>query len=56
MHYFDHLAVLRHAAMPALLFEAGVIVNREEEVKMRDDNVPASKLRVGVARPGSMRV
>jgi N-acetylmuramoyl-L-alanine amidase len=39
VHYFDRLAVLRGAAMPALLFEAGVIVNREEEMKMRDGAV-----------------
>ncbi len=39
VHYFDHLAVLRHAAMPALLFEAGVIVNREEEIKLSDNRV-----------------
>ncbi|MFX8601124.1 hypothetical protein ABTL95_19605, partial [Acinetobacter baumannii] len=31
VHFFDTLAVLRHASMPALLFEAGVIVNRDEE-------------------------
>ena len=31
VHFFDNLAVLRHATMPALLFEAGVIVNRDEE-------------------------
>lgn len=36
VHYFDRLAVLRHAAMPALLFEAGVIVHREEEIRMTD--------------------
>ena len=39
VHYFDHLAVLRHARMPALLFEAGVIVNRDEELRMRDPGV-----------------
>lgn len=31
VHFYDNLAVLRHAPMPALLFEAGVIVNRDEE-------------------------
>lgn len=36
VHYFDNLAVLRRADMPALLFEAGVIVNREEELRLRD--------------------
>ena len=39
VHYFDRLAVLRHATMPALLFEAGVIVNRDEELRMRDGEV-----------------
>lgn len=39
VHYFDHLAVLRHAALPALLFEAGVIVNREEEIRMSEGQV-----------------
>jgi len=48
VHYFDHLAVLRHAAMPALLFEAGVIVNREEEIKLRDGGV-RKKIAAGVA-------
>jgi N-acetylmuramoyl-L-alanine amidase len=39
VHYFDHLAVARHARMPALLFEAGVIVNRAEELRMREPTV-----------------
>ena len=39
VHYFDRLAVLRNANMPALLFEAGVIVNREEEKRMADPDV-----------------
>lgn len=39
VHYFDNLAVLRTATIPALLFEAGVIVNRDEELRMRDPAV-----------------
>ena len=39
VHYFDRLAVLRNAGMPALLFEAGVIVNRAEEKRMADPEV-----------------
>jgi len=39
VHYFDNLAVLRTARVPALLFEAGVIVNRAEELRMRDPGV-----------------
>ena len=34
VHYFDNLAVAKSATMPALLFEAGVIVNREEEARL----------------------
>lgn len=36
VHVFDNLAVARTAAMPAVLVEAGVIVNPEEEMKMGD--------------------
>lgn len=39
VHYFDNLAVLKTAHIPALLFEAGVIVNRDEELRMRDPAV-----------------
>ena len=38
VHFYDNLAVLRHASMPALLFEAGVIVNRDEEALLARDN------------------
>ena len=53
VHYFDHLAVVRHARMPALLFEAGVIVNRDEELRMRDPAVKqaiADALATGVGQ------
>jgi N-acetylmuramoyl-L-alanine amidase len=35
VHYYDNLIVLKTARTPAVLLEAGVIVNREEELKMR---------------------
>jgi N-acetylmuramoyl-L-alanine amidase len=46
VHFFDNLAVLRHANMPALLFEAGVIVNRDEEVMLAQ---PATQQRLAAA-------
>jgi N-acetylmuramoyl-L-alanine amidase len=39
VHYYDNLAVARTAAMPSVLVEAGVLVNREEERRMRDPQV-----------------
>ena len=33
---FDELAVLRHAKVPAVLIELGVIANRAEEEKLSD--------------------
>ena len=39
VHYYDNLAVARTAAMPSVLVEAGVIVNREEEARMADPQV-----------------
>ncbi|MGB3423244.1 N-acetylmuramoyl-L-alanine amidase [Castellaniella sp.] len=35
VHRYDGLAVLRHAPMPAVLVEAGVIVNPAEEARLR---------------------
>jgi len=43
VHYFDNLAVLKTASTPALLFEAGVIVNRDEELRLRE---PAVRQRI----------
>ena len=34
VHFFDNLAVLRNATIPGVLFEAGVIVNRDEEARL----------------------
>lgn len=39
VHYYDNLAVARTATMPSVLVEAGVVVNREEERRMRDPQV-----------------
>jgi N-acetylmuramoyl-L-alanine amidase len=38
VHYYDNLIVLKTARSPAVLFEAGVIVNRDEELRMRADD------------------
>lgn len=42
VHWFDNLAVGHSAAMPSLLLEAGVIVNPDEEARMRDPQVQAA--------------
>jgi N-acetylmuramoyl-L-alanine amidase len=34
VHFFDNLAVLRNSTIPGVLFEAGVIVNRDEEARL----------------------
>ena len=37
VHYYDNLIVLKTARMPAVLLEAGVIVNRDEELKAQSE-------------------
>lgn len=39
VHYYDNLIVLKTARTPAVLLEAGVIVNRDEELQMQSENV-----------------
>jgi len=53
VHYYDNLAVGRSASMASVLVEAGVIVNREEDQRMRDPAVRQAIARAmpeGVAR------
>ena len=53
VHYYDNLVVLKTARSPAVLLEAGVIVNREEELKMRSEEVrkrTAAAVAQGLAR------
>ena len=52
VHYYDHLAVARSAAMASVLVEAGVIVNRQEDQRMRD---PAVRARIAAAVAGGVR-
>ena len=48
VHYYDNLAVAK-AAMPSVLIEAGVIVNREEDKRMLDPKV-RSRIAAAVAK------
>ena len=53
VHYYDNLAVLKGAASPAVLLEAGVIVNRDEEFKLANSEARdrmAAAVAAGVAR------
>ncbi len=52
LHRYDQLAVLRTAAMPAVLLEAGVIVHRDEEEQVRSGQIGA---RVAEAVAASVR-
>ena len=53
VHYYDNLAVAKTALLPALLFEAGVIVNPEEEARVSKTEVRtamAGAIAQGVSR------
>ena len=52
VHYYDNLAVARTAAMASVLVEAGVIVNRQEDQRMRD---PEVRRRIAAAVAGGVR-
>jgi len=39
VHYYDNLIVLKTARTPAVLLEAGVIVNRHEELKVQSEEI-----------------
>jgi N-acetylmuramoyl-L-alanine amidase len=42
VYYFDDLVVLRTATQPAVLLEAGIIVNRDEEALLARSDVQVS--------------
>ena len=46
VHYYDNLVVLHSATQPAVLVEAGVIVNRVEELALAE---PATQRRIAAA-------
>ncbi|HEY8067462.1 MAG TPA: N-acetylmuramoyl-L-alanine amidase [Burkholderiales bacterium] len=52
VHYYDNLAVAHTAKMAAVLVEAGVIVNRDEDGRMRD---PEVRRRIAGAIAGGVR-
>ena len=52
VHYYDNLAVAHTAQMPSVLVEAGVIVNRDEDGRMRD---PEVRRRIAGAIAGGVR-
>jgi N-acetylmuramoyl-L-alanine amidase len=52
VHYYDNLVVLHTATQAAVLFEAGVIVNRVEELALRE---PATQRRMAAAVADGVR-
>ena len=52
VHYFDNLVVLHTATQPAVLFEAGVIVNPREELALGN---PVTQARIAAAVADGVR-
>lgn len=50
--YYDNLVVLHRTSLPAVLFEAGVIKHREEELQLLD---PARQWRMSEALAGGLK-
>lgn len=52
VHYYDNLVVLYRTTLPALLFEAGIIKHRAEEMALRDPDLQdkmAESIATGIA-------
>ncbi|MBL8666185.1 MAG: N-acetylmuramoyl-L-alanine amidase [Rhodospirillales bacterium] len=52
VYYFDDLVVLKTASSPAVLVEAGIIVNKHDELGLRE---PATKRRIAFAIASGLR-
>lgn len=52
IYYFDDLVVLKTARSPAVLVEAGIILNRHDELLLRE---PATKRRIAAALADGLR-
>src|SRR5882672_3685989 len=55
VHYYDNLTVARSAAMPAVLVEAGVIVNPAEEARLPGRGAAGTRRPVSLDRSGNRR-
>ncbi len=52
IYYFDDLVVLKTATVPAVLVEAGIILNRSDELLLRQ---PSTRQRLGAAIAEALR-
>jgi len=58
VYYYDSLSILKNAACPAILFEAAVIVNRDEEEKIKTSEARraiATAVEEGLAACGMLK-